>query len=80
MVNRHSLAVAKTYMDNFSIDYPWQTYEKVYKDICNELNLKETDCIMFGHGDDNWSEYNRGTQVNRVCISDLIGEKINDKN
>lgn len=80
MVNRYSLAIANTYMDNFSIDYPWQTYEQAYKEVCNELNLRETNCIMFGLGDDKWSEYNRGTTVNRVCISDLIGEIINDTN
>jgi hypothetical protein len=77
MINRVSLGIAIELMKNFSVDYNWNTYNNAYKEVCKEYNLIETDCIMFGLGGDEYNNYNRGTSVNRVCISDLIGKKIN---
>ena len=78
MVNRVSLSIASRLIDAYSVDHNWNTYESAYLEVCKEHNLKETDCIMFGLGGDEFADYNRGTEVNRVCISELIGEKIND--
>ena len=78
MYNRIGLSIANELIKNYSVDYNWETYSKVYSQVCRENNLKETDCIMFGLGDDTWSHMNRGTDVNRVCISELIGEELND--
>lgn len=80
MVNRHSLAVASSYMDTYDFDYPWRKYKQAYHDTCCELDLIKTDCVMFGLSTDRFYDHNRGTDFNRVCISDLIGEKINEKN
>lgn len=77
MTNRISLGIASELMKNFSIDYNWDIYDHVYKEVCKEYNLAETDCIMFGLGGKEYNNYNRGASVNRVCISDLIGEKVN---
>ena len=33
---------------------------------------------MFGLGGKQYEEYNRGSDVNRVCISELVGQKINE--
>jgi biotin carboxylase len=46
--------------------------------ICKEKKLETTDCIMFGLGGKQYKEYNRGSDVNRVCISELVGQKINE--
>lgn len=77
MVNRVSLSIASKLIDAYSVDYNWNTYADVYHIVCNENNLEYTDCIMFGLGGEEYAEYNRGTEVNRVCVSELIGEKIN---
>lgn len=77
MVNRVSLSIANELINNYSVDHNWNTYSDVYHKVCDENNLQYTDCIMFGLGGKEYSEYNRGTDVNRVCISELIGEKIN---
>jgi len=77
MVNRMSLSIANILIDTYSIDHNWDTYSDIYYKICDKNNLQYTDCIMFGLGGEEYSEYNRGTNVNRVCISELIGEKIN---
>lgn len=77
MVNRMSLSIANILIDTYSVDHNWDTYSDIYYKICDKNNLQYTDCIMFGLGGEEYSEYNRGTNVNRVCISELIGEKIN---
>jgi hypothetical protein len=77
MVNRVSLSITNALIKNYSVDHNWDTYETQYKEVCDEHNLKPTNCIMFGLGGDEWKDMNRGTHINRVCISELIGEKIN---
>jgi hypothetical protein len=78
MVNRVSLSIASKLINTYSVDHNWNTYQSAYEEVCNELNLEQTDCIMFGLGDEKYIDYNRGGSVNRICISELIGEKIND--
>ena len=79
MVNRVSLSIASELIKKYPVDYNWLTYEDAYHKVCKEKNLKTTDCIMFGLGGEEYTEYNRGTEVNRVCISELIGEEINGR-
>jgi len=78
MVNRISISVANELIKKYSIDHSWNQYSDLYYNVCKTLGLSPTDCIMFGLGDDKWKEYNRGNTVNRVCISNLIGEELND--
>lgn len=77
MINRISLSISNSLIKQYSIDYNWKTYNSVYNKICEDLELIKTDCIMFGLGGSNYSDFNRGGDVNRVCISELIGEEIN---
>jgi len=77
MVNRIPLSIANSLIENYSVDHNWTKYEYVYKEVCKDLNLTETDCIMFGLGGEEYKENNRGGTVNRVTVSDLIGQKIN---
>jgi len=77
MINRVPLSIANNLIQNFSIDYNWQKYGKIYSEVCAEHNLEETDCIMFGQGGEEYAENNRGGKYNRVTVSDLIGQKIN---
>ena len=78
MVNRVSLSIAMSLIAKYSVDHNWNTYADAYNEVCKELELIKTRCIMFGLGGGAWMDYNRGGDVNRVCISELIGEKIND--
>lgn len=77
MVNRIPLSIANKLIKKYSVDHNWQTYASAYHEVCNELNLEETDCIMFGQGGEEYAENNRGGKYNRVTVSDLIGQKIN---
>lgn len=78
MNNRIDLSIASSLIKQFSVDWNWQQYASVYNKIIEDRDLLPTDCIMFGIGGDKYKEFNRGSDVNRVCISELIGEEIND--
>jgi len=72
MVNRYGIGLANYLINNHSVDYNWDSFGEKYEIVCKEMNLKETDCIMFGIGGDEYRELNRGSEKNRVCISDLL--------
>ena len=76
MHNRVSLGIANKLINKYSIDHNWNTYNTIYTEVCKEHNLTETDCVMFGLGGKEWKHMNRGTFANRVCVSNLIGEKL----
>ena len=79
MINNLSLGIGLEYINKFNIDYNWKTYKDIYYQVCSYKNLEPTDCIIFGSGGEEYKEYNRGSYINRVCISDLIGKEINAK-
>ena len=75
MVSMPSLAMAVRYIELHSLDWLWTRYEKIYHDVLQEFDLAPTNCILFGLGGDRYSDYNRGNVLNRVCISQEIGER-----
>ena len=77
MNNRIDISIANSLIQNFPVDWNWQQYTTAYNQAIEDKNLLPTDCIMFGIGDDKWKDWNRGSDVNRVCISELIGEIVN---
>ncbi len=72
MVNRFGAGLGYELMNKFPVDYNWDTFGEKYSKVCKEMNLEETDCIMFGIGGDEYKSLNRGSDKNRVCISDLL--------
>jgi len=76
MTPRIPMQIAIALMSEFSVDYNWDTYGEKYKTVCATNNLQQTDCVIFGLGDNSFSDYNRGGEVNRVCISKLLENAI----
>ena len=70
------MQLAIALMNTFSVDYNWDTYENTYKTVCETHNLQQTNCVIFGLGDKSFDDYNRGGDVNRVCISGLLEHAI----
>ena len=68
------MAVAEKIFENFDSDYNWDTFENKYYEMCKELNLEPTKCIIFGLGGEKYTEYNRGGNFNRVCISNSLSD------
>ena len=64
---------------SLSIICIWSKFLKylcVSKKFCKEHNLEQSDCVGFAFGGDEHKELNRGTEVNRLCISKHIGDYI----
>lgn len=77
-VNHLTCGIGVEIMNNFSIDHNWNKYSDTYYEICNDMNLEPTNTITIGLGGDEYKELNRGSEVNRVCVSDLISRKYNE--
>jgi hypothetical protein len=76
MINRVSLSIANSLIKTYTVDHNWNEYSMIYEKVCKDLNLTQTDCIMFGLGGEEYQRLNRGGAHNRVCISEYIGREI----
>ena len=64
--------------EKFETDYIQNKYYRKQLEICKELNIQPSKCVIFGitdNRDKRFDEYNRGTDWRRVCISEKLGEK-----
>jgi len=59
----------------FPPDFMVNKWRDKQLEFCKDNNLKPSDCVIFAFGDDEYKELNRGTEVNRLCISNQIGDK-----
>jgi|TARA_B100001964_G_scaffold203603_1_gene232715 hypothetical protein len=65
-------------LSHFPPDYPVNKWRDKQLKFCKKHNFKPSDCVIFAFGGDEYKELNRGTEVNRLCISYLIGDKIDE--
>jgi len=65
-------------LSHFPSDYTVNKWKDKQLQFCKENNLKPSDCVIFAleTDGDKYKELNRGTEVNRLCISYVIGDKI----
>ena len=64
-------------LNEFSSDYTFNKFRKRQEEYCKLHNLKPTDCVPFAFSSDGqYNDLNRGTDVNRLCIADQIGDKV----
>ena len=63
-------------LNEFPPDYAVNLFKDRQLKYCEEHNLKPADCVSFAFGDIKYNDLNRGTDVNRLCIADQIGDKV----
>jgi hypothetical protein len=63
-------------LSHFPPDFTVNKWKDKQLEVCKDNNLKPSDCVIFAFGGDEYKESNRGTEVNRLCISYAIGDKI----
>lgn len=69
-INRLGAGVGLEIFRNYTPDYNYKKYRILQKKFCNELNLKPSHCVIFGIDTiGKYSEYNRGSESNRLCFS-----------
>ncbi len=60
-INLSGVHLANALMEALPCDYMYKTYSSQYENICKEMNLTPTDCILYGH-----DAYGQ-----KYCISEL---------
>ena len=76
MYNKIGAHLGLSFMNKFSPDENQILYYKKQQNICKEFGLLPSKSIIFGLGDNKYQSFNRGGNFNRVCISNLLGDKI----
>jgi hypothetical protein len=71
-VNRLSAFIGLNLLNNFEPDYIYNTYRDRQLEYCNILNVEPSDCVLFGIGDDRWSDYNRDRETNRLSFHKFL--------
>lgn len=79
-VNQHSLATGHHMIRTFSNSWLIDRYKKKQKEICGELSVDVSPCVIFGIDRNNrYPELNRGAETNRLCFSRVWdGRNINN--
>lgn len=74
MANSFSMSLGVWFMNKFNNSYNWRRYGDRYYDVCDKMNLKTTNTVIFGLGDKSRHlDYNRGLENNyRICISENL--------
>jgi len=75
MLNLIGIGIANELITHYDFDYNWDTYGKIYSEVCNKLNLTETNNILYAIGGDDYNQYNR-SGVNRICLSNEITKQL----
>jgi hypothetical protein len=64
-------------LEEFPSDYAMNRFRDSQLKYCEEHNLTPSDCVPFAFGQTGeYNDLNRGTDVNRLCIADQIGNKV----
>jgi hypothetical protein len=74
-----SAYVGNKIVTNFPPDYAITKFRDKQLKFCKDNNLVPSDCVIFAFGSDKYEQLKRETGVNRLCISDQIGDRIDEK-
>jgi len=76
IVNNFAAMVGQFAMEAWDPDYIPNKYMKDQLLVCNRLEIKPTNCIIFALSNkEEHKQFNRGNALTRLCISKLIVEE-----
>ena len=76
IVNNFGAMIGEFAMDAWSPDYIASKYMKPQLIVCNKLEIKPTNCVIFALSNKTeHMEFNRGNDLTRLCISKLLVEE-----
>lgn len=71
--NRIGASVGLELMRQFSSDYTVNTYRTTQQELCRQLDVDPSPCVIFGVDYRSvWPQYNRGAGSSRLCIADNL--------
>ena len=73
-INRPSAYMGLTLLENFSSDYIFDKYRQRQLDYCDILDVKPSNCVLFGIGDERWNDYNRDRETNRLSFHKFLAQ------
>ena len=79
LLNTIGVHVGQKIIDNYSVDYNVETYRDRQEELCNQLKIDYSKCVLFGIGDKHhpqFKDFDRGTDFRRVCLSSLMGDMV----
>ena len=67
---------AERLINTYSINYIHSKLKDTQTEVCNEYNIKASDCIWLATStDDKYSDYRRSDNIARLCITKLLKDK-----
>jgi len=76
-VNKYSIAIGQYFIEKYDNDFLYKKFSKQPKQMCQELDLEESDCVIFGiDAKSQYNEYSRGGNTNRLCFSRVWDKRI----
>lgn len=66
--NKIGASLGMKFMEKFSPDHIPNKYQSTQISFCNYLDVKASNTVLFGIGDNQWQEYNRGGLLNRLSF------------
>ena len=76
IVNNFGAMIGQYAMECWGPDYIAEKYMKAQLIVCNKLELKPTNCVIFGLSNKvEDHKFNRGNDLTRLCISKLLVEE-----
>ena len=67
--NRLGAAVGLYLIEQYNVDYNYQTWAEQQLVFCKQLNVVPSNSVIFGLGDQQYQQYNRGNQTNRLSLA-----------
>jgi len=72
-INKVACDIGIRLMNIFSVNYMFEKYRQKQFDLCNRLELAQSDCVNIGYSyDDKWQGFNREGTVSRICLSNAL--------
>ena len=66
--NRYSAALGNELITNYNADYNATCYGHWQRFKCNEMNITQSNTVIFGLGGKEYQSYNRGGLCNRLFL------------
>lgn len=71
--NRIGAAIGLEMIENFGPDYIPDTYRELQHKWCQQLGAEVSPTVIFGLGDSQWKQYDRGAGNHRLCFHRYLG-------
>ena len=76
--NRLGAILGLELINNFSSDYIVNKYRTTQIKFCKITNTKPSSTVLFGIGGDEWIDYNRGSNTNRLSFHNYLNKGVLD--